>query len=420
MSSQTVALLPRPNSQQKITTSGRAKRPFSVWIGLTGLLITLVCLLPAHAQEPLRIDLRRLPIDLNLQSAYIAEVVDQRPEKGPVGLAYHGIGNRKVPIYLRGGLDTCIYNYLYWTLPRDTSKTPVVIEINQLEVAEQLSPMYQKALLHLEVSFYRQRDSLENRPLLYLAKVSLEEAGADVTMGHESRIRKALFLALDDFNRSWDGLSTAVFTYEEQETINGNDSVYLTLKEQAKADSLRSKTGGNSYINDGSALDNRMPDEEVARISVMFTGFGQTSLRGNHYGGSIYFFQSLPYQTWQFPLVLSLERFSLRPEHQIRDGFAVAEMSYIMPGFMAFRQLSGPVHLGLSLMVPIGEESLVSLTNGQITERSFMGVNAGQGFYVLPTNKVGLSLGLRFVQWFTNSRIYNFDLGLRLEAGLKF
>ena len=121
-----------------------------------------------------------------------------------------------------------------------------------------------------------------------------------------------------------------------------------------------------------------------------------------------------------FPLVLTLERFSIRPEYQLNRLFGLAEMSYAMPGLTAFRSLSGPFHLGLSLMVPFGEESLVSLSTGQVLERGFWGLNTGQGIYILPTNNVGLALGVRCFQWFSTSRIYNRDFGLRVEVGIKF
>lgn len=397
---------------------GLLKRAFAGKAAALALVSWLFCSLQAQAQEKtLTIELRRVPIDLQLQAAFIAEVQDGRPEKGPIGTSNKGFKNR-MPIVLRGGLDTCIYTYLYWTLPRDTSKTPVIMEVTQLEVAEQISNMYEKGLLHMEVSFYKKADSTEGRILLHVAKVALEASGAGAASSHATRIREALTLVLTDFNKTWNG-TVAALPYQGVEGATFSDTA-LGLPQQAHADTLPWQVLSTSYGADGRAVASDTLLAGAKRISVMLTGYAQVSVRAEGYGGSFYFFQNSPQQKWMIPLALTLERITLRPDFLVRNDFGLAEMSYAMPGFMAFRTLSGPFHLGLSVMVPFGEESLVSLNTGQVVERGFWGLNTGQGIYIMPTYNAGLVFGIRVFQWFSTSRIYNNDFGVRIEAGFKF
>lgn len=409
---------PLQPAQHLSSAYGRLKSAIACQAASLVLIVWLFCGLQAQAQEKtLSIELRRLPIDLQMQAAYIAEVQDARPEKGPIGTSNKGLKGR-MPIVLRGGLDTCIYTYLYWTLPRDTSKTPVIMEVNQLMVSEQYSNMYEKGLLHMEVSFYKKADSTEARTLLHVAKVALEGTGPGAAGSHATRIREALTLALTDFNKTWNGTTTEL-PYQELEGAVFSDSA-LGLPRQTYADTLPRQVLGTTYGADGRAVAGDTLLEERSRISVMLTGYAQVSVRAEGYGGSFYFFQSTPQQNWMFPLVLTLERFSIRPDYLVRNDFGLAELSYAMPGFTAFRKLSGPFHLGLSVMVPFGDESLVSLSTGRVLEYGFWGLNTGQGIYILPTNNAGLAFGIRAFQWFSTSRVYNNDFGVRFEAGIKF
>lgn len=291
---------------------GHLKRAFACKAAALVLLAWLFCGLQAQAQEKtLSIELRRLPIDLQLRAAYIAEVQDGRLEKGPIGTSNKGLKGR-MPIVLRGGLDTCIYTYLYWTLPRDTSKTPVILEVTQLEVAEQFSNMYEKGLLHLEVSFYKRPDSTEARTLLHAAKVALEASGAGAAGNHATRIREALTLVLTDFNKTWNG-TVAALPYQGVEGAAFSDTARGSSR-QTYADTLPRPVLGTTYGEDGRVVAGDTLLDGESRISVMFTGYVQSSVRADGYGGSFYFFQSSSQQKWMFPLVLTLERFSIRPE----------------------------------------------------------------------------------------------------------
>jgi hypothetical protein len=43
-----------------------------------------------------------------------------------------------------------------------------------------------------------------------------------------------------------------------------------------------------------------------------------------------------------------------------------------------------------------------------------------QGIYFIPKSKIGITLGLGVYEKLLNSKVYNNDIGVKLEIGIKF
>ncbi|MBA4304077.1 MAG: hypothetical protein C0424_07615 [Sphingobacteriaceae bacterium] len=383
------------------------------------LLITLLIqLLPAglFAQSPTPIPLRRELIEYRPQHFYIAKVTDGRVKKDNIGTVYNGMANRPNAADLHGGVEKSLHELLRWTLPRDSSKVPVEMEIRHLLIRETLETFTEFAELELMVAFY---DLSNERKQLYLSRLKIDERlNVDVTSSHERRIRTAVVQAIKDLDEEgpWGKQLVGLPKTDSLAVAPADSAAHISVK-SITADGLSAGTTEFAAVTTPLSANK---DDQGLGLGFMLLGSRQIATNSTGWIGTAYLFFNQDPSDWQVPFAIGFEQLVISDEAAIRNGWAPLEMRYRMPGLAAFRKLDELVHLGLFLNVPFGVERTVNLTTFQGIERNFIGVSGGMGLYFMSNTAASLVAGLRLHMMSTNSLSYPRELGLRVEAGFRF
>ncbi len=401
------------------TTSTR--RSIASWLTNACLLVLMLFgdlpVTKLQAQTPTLIDLRRELIYYTPKEFYIAKVSDGRERKDSIGIVHNGMANRKNKADLRGGLEKCLGDYLRWTLPRDSSKRAVEMEITHFLIEETLEFATERAQFEMVAVFY---DLSAERQALYVSKLKIEERmSVDVTASHERRIRTALLQAIKDLDAEgpWTQGMTIGQTLPPSNQTGGSDSLAVSSFQAMKTDSaLTSFTDFNTINTPLSAHNN----EAGLGLGFMLLGSRQIALNSTGWIGTAYLFFNQDPSDWQVPFAIGFEQLTISDEAAIRNGWIPTEISYRLPGLAAFKKLDDLVHLGLFINVPFGVERTVNLVSYQGIERNFIGVSGGIGMYFMSNTSASLVAGLRLHMMSTNSLSYPREVGLRLEGGFRF
>lgn len=401
------------------TTSTR--RSIASWLTYACLLtLMLFGGLPVtklQAQTPTLIDLRRELIYYTPKEFYIAKVSDGRERKDSIGIVHNGMANRKNKADLRGGLEKCLGDYLRWTLPRDSSKRAVEMEITYFLIEETLEFVTERAQFEMVAVFY---DLSAERQALYVSKLKIEERmSVDVTASHERRIRTALLQAIKDLDAEgpWTQGMTIGQTLPPSNQTGGSDSLAVSSFQAMKTDSALASTADFNTINTPLSANNNTAG---LGLGFMLLGSRQIAVNSTGWIGTAYFFFNQDPNDWQVPLAIGFEQLVISDAAVIRNGWAPMELNYRLPGLAAFRKIDNLVHLGLFLNVPFGVERTINLTTLQSLERNFIGLGGGMGLYLMSNTTASLVAGLRLHLMSTNSLSYPREAGLRIEAGFRF
>lgn len=284
------------------------------------------------AQSPTPIPLRRELIDYRPQHFYIAKVTDGRAKKDNIGTVYNGIANRPNAADLHGGVEKSLNELLRWTLPRDSSKVPVEMEIRHLLIRETLETFTEFAELELMVAFY---DLSNERKQLYLSKLKIDERLAvDVTSSHERRIRTAIVQAIKDLdaNHPWGKQLVALPETDSLAIAPADSTGHISVKSMAKDDQSAVTTEFTPITTPLSAQKN----EPGLSLGFMLLGGRQLAINSTGWQDTAYLFFNRNPTGWQVPLSIGFERISLSDDAIIKSGWAPVALSYRLPGLAAF------------------------------------------------------------------------------------
>ncbi|PRZ01866.1 hypothetical protein BY457_102274 [Marinilabilia salmonicolor] len=145
------------------------------------------------------------------------------------------------------------------------------------------------------------------------------------------------------------------------------------------------------------------------RIGVNATGWGVDYYGYNLTGSS----------RWGLPLVVGIEGFDLRPDYFDKTGYYQAEMSYMTFGVSPFYRLGDKFYLQLGVRLIYGEEELTDFS-GDVSSNMFFGLNPSQGIVFIPESKAGVTLGIGIYEKVLSSDVYNNDVGVTFQLGIKF
>lgn len=396
-------------------------------------LLYLVCMLlavwgchaTAWAQSPrsVEFELRREQIDFEPQHFYIAKVSDNRPQKDSIGRVFTHLGQITARALLRGGVDSCIHRYLYWTLKRDSALLPIELEINDLYIYESLNISSQQAELDLRVTFYTLQPQ---RAPIYTASVLIEQSSyADLTGKHEGNIRKALLRTIKEVDRhaqwgAWAHNGTATVAKPLERSLSDTSLIFLLDKQQpAMGNEPNRGAIPSSSLGDATTANQQRSTNLRSGFEWVLSGFLQPATNSFSWGATGYLFLNQAGSDWKVPFMLGIERFTLKASYVSQNEWQPLDIRYRLPGLAVFRRIKGPFFGGMVFTVPLGSERAMNVLTGQQVDRDFAGVIPALGLYHLPENK-GVVLGLRLNRLFLNTLSYRNDLGLRFELGLKF
>jgi hypothetical protein len=366
--------------------------PFSISKLLVALFLVLTSsvLLAQKEQIVLKSGLIRLP----QQEFFIESVVDGRGNRDDIGFVMKGAFNKKVKAELKGGLEPTLNDFFRYALTHDSTKTPIIVRIVFIQISEKLNGTNETGVAEIKVEFYKRKG--EELTKVFEAETSYEETGLDVTSGHERRLRKVLENIMFSFNNSnWQQAPEA---YVSQESIV----------------SRRTDIIGNS-----------LNPEETQWISLIManSAFG-TNAEG--WGGSYLGFSTKQKNGWLIPISLAVDRIAVDPSLFIRANYydkAQLRFTYGKVGGGLIRKLGEDFHFLFGVSAIGGPEELTrNNLDGTTTISSgfSFGGEASQSFYFISRGKVGFFLGAGVYERFLTSKVYKTDIGLKIEAGIKF
>lgn len=327
------------------------------------------------------------------QQFYLQGVLDGRTDKSDIGFFTKGPFKKKVPANFNGTLEDAFSTYLNFALSKDSTKTPIVMKVMNFKISEREDGSDEIGKAELQVVFYvSDKDKLAK---VFQTEAVAEEKGADISMSHERRIRKVLENVLMGFNNSaW---QQTPLVYEPMALVK-SQSTDVNISDNG------SKKKWNNLISGHAA-------------------FGANSEGG--WGVSYYGFKEKESGGWFLTYSVAYDNYAVDPSLITRKGFDSFELNYGKIGVGAMRKLGEGFHFAFNALVPLGFEKLTN-SNGIITSsvtesnNIIIGIEPQQCFYFITKSKVSLVVGAGIYERFTTSEVYNFDIGLRIEVGIKF
>ena len=104
---------------------------------LTFLIPVLFTVLTGRGQETRIVKFKQQPMNARLQHFYVAGVKDTRTDTSTIGSIRAGLFSKKyVSVNLPGGAASALMELFRNNLKQDTHAMPIILHIQQLEVAE--------------------------------------------------------------------------------------------------------------------------------------------------------------------------------------------------------------------------------------------------------------------------------------------
>ena len=158
------------------------------------------------AQEKMHLITLEPGTDLNT-GFYISEVQDARQIQGNIGVAQTGLANKQVPANFEEDFSIHLQKYLNSILPKKKDAQPLTLKVHKLYISERTSAMSELGSCELKVEFIKNEDGKSYS--LGTFQSTTEGKGMDVTPKHDERIREAIAICLEQFEKSnWKNAAT--------------------------------------------------------------------------------------------------------------------------------------------------------------------------------------------------------------------
>jgi hypothetical protein len=328
------------------------------------------------------------------QQFYLDGIMDGRIDKSEIGFFTKGPFNKRVPANFAGSLEDAFSTYFNFALTKDITKTPIVMKVTSFKISERQDGSEEIGKAEIEVIFYvSDKDKLAK---VFQTDAIAEEKGSDITLTHERRIRKVLENVFMSFNNSAWKESPLVF-----EPLSAIKDESVTTK---FVDNTGAKNKWNSLI----------------------AGHAAFGTNAEGWGVSYYGFKAKESGGWFLTYSASYDNYTIDPGLILRKGYTSLNLNYGKIGVGLMRRIGEEFHFAFNTLVPIGFEKLTKTNengpSGSVIESNgfVLGIEPQQCFYFITKSKVSLVLGAGIYERFTNSKVYNLDIGLRIEAGIKF
>jgi hypothetical protein len=123
--------------------------------------------------------------------------------------------------------------------------------------------------------------------------------------------------------------------------------------------------------------------------------------------------------SWSIPILFGIEIFEIYSDYFSKFNYQSVNMKYFLGGVSPFYKLNDNFFLNLRINIIFGDEKLTDFY-GKERSNTFFGLSPSQGVYFIPKSKVGIILGLSVYEKILSSEVYKNDIGLKIEAGIKF
>ncbi|MFD0835973.1 hypothetical protein ACFQ0I_09375 [Mariniflexile aquimaris] len=129
---------------------------------------------------------------------YVSKIIDNRIYKDNLGIAQKGVFNKKVLSTFYNPFEEELMDYFNAIFPANTSKTPLVLRINQLLISEHTGAFKETGKATVNLDVLTEKDAI----YYFLGSFSAyaEKNSVDVTGKHDDRIREILKSCLIQFS----------------------------------------------------------------------------------------------------------------------------------------------------------------------------------------------------------------------------
>ena len=129
---------------------------------------------------------------------YVSKIIDNRIYKDNLGIAQKGVFNKKVLSTFYNPFEEELMDYFNAIFPANTSKTPLVLRINQLLISENTGAFKETGKATVNLDVLTEKDDI----YYFLGSFSAypEKNSVDVTGKHDDRIREILKSCLIQFS----------------------------------------------------------------------------------------------------------------------------------------------------------------------------------------------------------------------------
>jgi hypothetical protein len=122
---------------------------------------------------------------------------------------------------------------------------------------------------------------------------------------------------------------------------------------------------------------------------------------------------------WLVPWVFRFQSTELRDKTFNKTNYQTASVAQLTVGVNGYKPLTDSLLLNLDGGVVIGNEKLTSFSSAY-SERVFVGLSLFQGILFVPRINVPIVLKAGIYEEVLSSKLYNFDVGVKIGVGLMF
>ncbi len=353
------------------------------------LLIFFVSLNTVFAQDSLQLNTVAFPTNLNI---HIEHVYDNRETKelGEV----ERIAGEKSQLYLSGGVEQAIQEFMDVSLPKSDTSTPVFINVKHLEVQlAQTGVEELTARVYIRLIFFVKHNAQEIQLLEighYEDQLFSFSNTSTLHQTHEQRIRAALEYCVVSLMKE----PSIQNTLHELNTIERDAPIVnhkITLLEQkpilTKWFNLLTFKKSYSQYYEG--------------WEISYTGFADSD------------------KDFIIPFEFSYGQSKTKSGLVKKEGYSSIDTYVFGAGANGYIKLTPGVYVDLGVSVPIGVEILRDLNNKQ-SENFLIGIGASQGIKIIPWKDFGLVFGASVFEQVQSSKVFKKDIGFEFEIGVNF
>jgi hypothetical protein len=122
---------------------------------------------------------------------------------------------------------------------------------------------------------------------------------------------------------------------------------------------------------------------------------------------------------WLLPWAFRFQSTELRDKAFNKTNYRTASVAQLTVGVNGYKPLTDTLLLNLDGGVIIGNEKLTRFSNAY-TERVFVGLSLFQGVMFVPKISVPIVLKAGVYEEVLNSKLYTFDIGVKIGLGIRF
>lgn len=330
------------------------------------------------------------PLKVMSNDIYVDSVIDSRADKSLIGFASYD--NLKGKINFKNGAAKAFLKYLRFNFPNSYGNFPIVVEIKDLYVTKTKTDYFDsiKTDLSLVIHYpYKDGDSIYAQyPCTVYSSVKTVKGFNDI----EKVIRESMEIAFKGF-------------------IVNNIKLIYDYKSKFKNTQEDSPSKVRDIVDPSISLNSEQKSHKNYSTAVgLAPSRGATSMGVSL---SIYsFVNQKEDQKILLPMVVNIDYLMVTDYFVRQYGYSNAKFSYYKLGVNPLLRIYKKLYFSFAGQFVFGFDSMGGDT------RLVVGLNLGQGFYYFP-NK-GFYCGFGIYEYGSSSRVYPFDLGLKLELGVKF